>query len=539
MQFTTAVVKSKVARRILLLFIGCALLPVTVLAVLSFYQVSSQLREQSLKQLQHSSKSEGMAIFHNLEMADTDLQLLVSEAEPSSKLSASDLLAKHFLRVGAFGPSREAQAVLGNSISMPDLTEQELHHLGTGKALLRSIPCRVNAGMECLLMLRKSKNTNLVVAGELDLVFVFEARTIPPGLDMCVFSADRAPIFCPAGDAALQSNAAGRFDHSSDLFSWRSGSETYDAAYWKLLITPSFFQQSWTIVVSANRQDVLAPMARFRQSFPLLILLVFWVVLLLSLVQIRRTLGPLERLEEATKQIAGRDFKISLDVHSGDEFENLADSFNEMARQLEMQFKAMEELHWGTLTALARAIDAKSDWTAGHSERVTVLATSIGRRMGLSPEELNIMHMGGLLHDIGKIGTPPDVLDKPGKLTPDEMLTMMSHVQIGVRILEPIAGFRKALSIVSQHHEWYDGTGYPNKLKGEEISLHARIFAVADCFDALTSDRPYRKGLPTVQTLAIMKSQSGTHFDPAVLIVFLEMMAEKEETQLVASTITN
>src|SRR4051794_30091362 len=115
MQLTTAVVKSKVARRILLLFVACALLPVTVLAVLSFYQVSAQLREQSLKQLQHSSKTEGMAIFHNLEMADTDLQLLVSQTEDSTKEKANEVLEKHFLRVSLDAPgSLQSYAVLGN-----------------------------------------------------------------------------------------------------------------------------------------------------------------------------------------------------------------------------------------------------------------------------------------------------------------------------------------------------------------------------------------------------------------------------------------
>jgi len=175
---------------------------------------------------------------------------------------------------------------------------------------------------------------------------------------------------------------------------------------------------------------------------------------------------------------------------------------------------------------LARAIDAKSQWTAGHSERVTELALQIGHRMGLSAKEVQIMQMGGLLHDIGKIGTPPAILDKPSKLTDEEMCIMKDHVGTGLRILEPIPGFRDALPIVSQHHEWFNGKGYPLGLAGNQISLYARIFAVADCYDALTSDRPYRAGLPASQTIAMLQEKSGVQFDPEVIEVFTTMMAD-------------
>ena len=129
---------------------------------------------------------------------------------------------------------------------------------------------------------------------------------------------------------------------------------------------------------------------------------------------------------------------------------------------------ALELLHWGTLASLARAIDAKSGWTAGHSERVTSLALKIARAMGLSGKDLKSMQRGGLLHDIGKIGTPPAVLDKPGKLDPDEITVMQDHVRAGLRILEPIPGLADALSIVAQHHEWFNGRGYPAGLAGDQ-----------------------------------------------------------------------
>jgi len=191
--------------------------------------------------------------------------------------------------------------------------------------------------------------------------------------------------------------------------------------------------------------------------------------------------------------------------------------------QLKIAIEALEQLDLGTLTALARAIDAKSAWTAGHSERVTSLALKMANAMGLPAKSLEIMHRGGLLHDIGKIGTPPHILDKLGRLSPEEMQIMRDHVNIGVRILEPITCFREALPMVAQHHEWFDGSGYPAGLAGENISLHARILAVADSYDALVSDRPYRKGLPKQQALEMLRRNSGTQFDPMVIEVFMRL----------------
>jgi putative nucleotidyltransferase with HDIG domain len=196
-------------------------------------------------------------------------------------------------------------------------------------------------------------------------------------------------------------------------------------------------------------------------------------------------------------------------------------------------FEALQEFQWGTLSAFARAIDAKSSWTAGHSERVTAMAVRIGKAMGLGRKDLEIMQRGGLLHDIGKIGTPASLLDKPGKLDSNELQMMHEHVRIGLRILEPIPAFKEALPIVAQHHEWFNGKGYPEGLAGEAISLHARIFAVADCYDALISDRPYRKGLPKSRVVQMLREGSGLQFDPKVIDAFVRMY-EAEDSQLPA-----
>ena len=192
--------------------------------------------------------------------------------------------------------------------------------------------------------------------------------------------------------------------------------------------------------------------------------------------------------------------------------------------QLGVAAKALEQLDVGTLTALARAIDAKSAWTAGHSERVTKVALKIANAMGLPARDLQIMHRGGLLHDIGKIGTPAAVLDKPGKLEPEEMKIMQDHVRIGLRILEPVPCFREILPMVAQHHERFDGSGYPEGRVGGNISLHARILAVADAYDAIISDRPYRKGSPKQQAIEILEGKAGTQFDPAVIRMLRQLL---------------
>jgi putative nucleotidyltransferase with HDIG domain len=184
----------------------------------------------------------------------------------------------------------------------------------------------------------------------------------------------------------------------------------------------------------------------------------------------------------------------------------------------------LEDLSWGALRALARAIDAKSKWTAGHSERVTELAMRLGRDMNLDDRDMDILHRGGLLHDVGKIGVPSPVLDAQRPLTEDERLLVQNHPLIGVRILEPIEAFHAVLPLIEQHHERWDGTGYPAGRKGEEIHLLARILAVADTYDAIASARPYRAAIPPARTARFIAEESGTHFDPHVVQVLLAQL---------------
>jgi putative nucleotidyltransferase with HDIG domain len=472
-------------------------------------------------------------------------------------------------------------------------------------------------------------------------------------------------------------------------FEWSHREKDYLAGFRPIILGNMYYSEDWKLMLSELKETAFQLINLTQYSIPLVILASLWFVLFLSIIQIRRSMVPLERLKEGTKRLAKREFDSRVTVTSNDEFAEVAQSFNSMAGQLGKQFKALiamgeidrdilsvldtkkivntvttrirdvfpcksmsitvinpdsvdtaqtyigedqsekgkitekvkitledmqtlrenpenlmitlddnlphyleplanrgvksflvlplflkeglagilalgyvkqpkfsnedldnarrignqvavafsnarlieelSELNWGTLRALARAIDAKSSWTAGHSERSTKLAIKIGKAMRLPQDELDDLRRAGLLHDIGKLGIPPEILDKAGKLTPEELELMRKHTRLGVRILEPIAAYSDVIPIVLQHHEFYDGTGYPNGLIGESINLGARIFIVADTYDALISDRPYRKALDHKSAIKYIKEEAGIKFDPKVVEAFLKVMTKENK----------
>jgi len=186
----------------------------------------------------------------------------------------------------------------------------------------------------------------------------------------------------------------------------------------------------------------------------------------------------------------------------------------------------LDELFMGTVRALASAIDAKSPWTRGHSDRVTQYALSIAREMGLEEIALKDIELAGLLHDIGKIGTYESILDKLGKLTDEELKVMRQHPVKGAEILAPIKQMQKLIPAIKYHHEFYDGNGYPDGIRGEEIPLYARILTVADTVDAMHAERPYRKGRHRDVIVEELKRCSGTQFDPNVVEAFLKTITK-------------
>jgi putative nucleotidyltransferase with HDIG domain len=180
------------------------------------------------------------------------------------------------------------------------------------------------------------------------------------------------------------------------------------------------------------------------------------------------------------------------------------------------------------LSMLTRAIEARDPYTRGHSARVTALAEEVARRLGWSAEQLATLRIGGPLHDIGKLAVSDEVLQKEGRLDPEEIDQIREHPKIGARILLRMAALREAIPYVLYHHERWDGQGYPSGKAGEEIPVEARVLAVADAFDAMTSDRPYRQALSREDALAEVERCAGTQFDPKIASVFLEVFAEAE-----------
>lgn len=189
-------------------------------------------------------------------------------------------------------------------------------------------------------------------------------------------------------------------------------------------------------------------------------------------------------------------------------------------------FASLEEIYIEVITALASAIDARDAYTHGHSQRVTEYAVAIAEELGLSPTEVDVVRNASILHDVGKIGIKERILKKPGRLTDEERREMEYHPFIGTRILQSVKLLEPVMPLVYHHHEWYDGNGYPDGLQGDEIPLGARIISVADAFESMTSDRPYRKALPTEEALAELKRGSGRQFDPRVVQAFVRLVEE-------------
>ena len=194
----------------------------------------------------------------------------------------------------------------------------------------------------------------------------------------------------------------------------------------------------------------------------------------------------------------------------------------ELFHKLERSNVGLLRAYDATIEGWAFALDLKDEETVDHSRRVTDMTMRIAREMGVKDEALVHTRRGALLHDIGKMGIPDDILFKPGKLTDDEWEVMRRHPRHAYDMLSPIEYLRPAMEIPYCHHEKWDGSGYPRGLKEEQIPLVARIFAVVDVFDALTSDRPYRKAWSKEEALDHIKQESGKHFDPQVVELFLK-----------------
>jgi len=192
--------------------------------------------------------------------------------------------------------------------------------------------------------------------------------------------------------------------------------------------------------------------------------------------------------------------------------------------KLQLKHDALKDLQREVLVSVAAMIDAKSPYTRAHSERVGIYSRHFGQKLGISSRELKIVTTGGRLHDIGKIGTPDQIIDKPERLTPEEWKIVQHHPVCGAELLKPIAMMRPYIPVVRWHHENHDGTGYPDRLSGVQIPLTVQIVKIADYYDAITSDRPYRKPMTMREACATLERESGSAFPREIVGSFIELL---------------
>jgi len=697
METGTTFLKSKIARRFCLLFIFCAFVPTVALIALSYTKVVNQLEEQSLIRLKREVKAYGLALFDRMIRIDNDLQTIGRNIQMNRSdflemvaYSGADL-EPLFLGIRIFKRSKETIPVFG--VLPEELIEGLLTDdiLGKDKPFILTLPSLMGSGRIFFgVNVRRMREPSFSIIGEVKPEYLWGIGPEPvlsPMTELSIYDKNGNSIMISGNMPAGNYQDLPKRQNSQDLraFQFDVEGKTYFSCTSTLFIESRFQQTGWIVMLSQGKDDLMASMDSFKYSFPLIILFFLLLILYLSVMFIRRGLEPLEKLKAGTKRIALKDFSTNVDIRSDDEFEELGNSFNEMAKKLDNQFHAltvlgeidrailssfdraqilsttlqrlrdfffcdlvlfvqrsassdshikvhitkgrrkndssmeyfvldeaeqealfvhkdyvvllgkepqpgflgridegicrdflclplavegsincvlmlgwkelhrfkddeleqarqianqlaialanskhledMEKLAMGTIEALARTVDAKSKWTAGHSERVASLGGRIGKVMGLSEKEIDTITRGGLLHDIGKIGIPLAILDKPDRLTDEEFVEIKNHPAIGEKILEPIKAYQDILPLILHHHEKYDGSGYPDRLKGDAIDIRARILAVADVWDALVSDRPYREGWIHDRARKLIVDGSGSHFDPRVVEAFLAVVA--------------
>jgi HD-GYP domain-containing protein (c-di-GMP phosphodiesterase class II) len=281
--------------------------------------------------------------------------------------------------------------------------------------------------------------------------------------------------------------------------------------------------------VALSRNAVVQSSTSSRWRIFLLVASANFLIILVGINLANTITRPLLQLVQASIKVSKGDLDVQLKAQSNDEISILTQSFNTMVSNLNQSQKDLLNAYDSTLEGWAKALELRDKETEGHSERVTTLTVRFAEVMGIRGDALVNIRRGALLHDIGKMGVPDAILHKNGPLDADERMIIQLHPQNAYNILQHIEFLQGALEIPYCHHERWDGTGYPRGLKGEEIPISARMFAMVDVYDALTSDRPYRKPMPAQEAIAYIQQQAGTHFDPHILDIFLKILSESKQ----------
>jgi len=292
-----------------------------------------------------------------------------------------------------------------------------------------------------------------------------------------------------------------------------------------------------SVIIGMNKSILLEAQRKVGN----MILIVFGIIVVLGIfassLLASFLIRPIKELSAGVEDLKYGTAKNPLRIYSQDELGKLTRNFNEMSALIADQrgklteyARNLEEAYVSIVKVVAAAIDARDSYTHGHSARVAQLSLLLGKQIGLPKEDLRDLEIACLFHDVGKIKTPDSILLKPGKLNEAETKEMRQHVVYGASILSKAPSLYKYIPSTRHHHEWHNGKGYPDGLVGDDIPLFAAIISIADAFDAMTSDRPYRKALFKEEALRQIDRMSGTQFRPKLVAVFLELM-ERDHVQ--------
>jgi HD-GYP domain-containing protein (c-di-GMP phosphodiesterase class II) len=286
-------------------------------------------------------------------------------------------------------------------------------------------------------------------------------------------------------------------------------------------------ESGWGVFVQVDIEKAYFTAIDLRNKSILLVAVVTALAVVLGSLLAGGISRPVQKLAEGARRLAGGDYASRVAVRSRNEVGVLADAFNQMGEEIqkaieEIRRRAEEnkELFMGSIRMLANAIDEKDPYTRGHSERVAYYSACVAKHLGMSPDEVERVHVSGIIHDVGKIGIEDKILRKAAALTDDEYEIMKQHPTKGEHILEAVPLLKEKAGDGLMHHENVDGSGYPKGLKGDGIPLFGRIVSVADAFDAMTTDRPYSKAMTFEAAVARLKFLAGKKFDPQCVEAF-------------------
>jgi len=292
---------------------------------------------------------------------------------------------------------------------------------------------------------------------------------------------------------------------------------------------------NWAVIAQKPRNEAYAGVIEMQHNGRLLAIVAVLVSILVSIFAARRITNPLQVLTQSSRALARGDFSQRVNLWSRTEIGELAHTFNTMSDELEHFVEDLKraaeenrELFMGSIQMLAGAVDEKDPYTRGHSDRVTRYSLLIAKEMNLPAAFMETLRISAQLHDVGKIGIEDHILKKPGALTEEEFEVMKTHTTKGANILRPVTQLAEMLPGIELHHEALDGRGYPYGLQGDQIPLLARVIAVADTFDALTTTRPYQRAHTSEETLQIIKNLAGKRLDPQAVEALLAICARGE-----------